>query len=261
MRLQIKANGISVLNSALAFITFGITLALLAPCAVAQTQSANSDSAETKPAPDTYQTFYLVNATQQNDINEVLTALRSVLPKAKVLAIESQNAISFKGSPDEIALAQKIITDLDRPKKLYRLTYTISEIDGGKRTVAQHYSLILLSREKVVLRQGNRVPVITGTYDQIPQTAVSQFQYMDVGLSFESTLEGYADGVALRYRVEQSSLAEEKSGTGPQNPALHQTVLDGWSTLLLGKPQVLGSLDIPDSTRKQEIEVVAELVR
>jgi len=38
-------------------------------------------------------------------------------------------------------------------------------------------------------------------------------------------------------------------------------VLDDTSTLTPGKSLVLGSLDIPGTTRKQEIEVVAELVK
>jgi len=37
--------------------------------------------------------------------------------------------------------------------------------------------------------------------------------------------------------------------------------LEESSTLVLGKPLVLGSLDVPGGTRKQEIDVVAELVR
>jgi hypothetical protein len=38
-------------------------------------------------------------------------------------------------------------------------------------------------------------------------------------------------------------------------------VLDGESSLTLGKPLVLGSFDFPGGTRKQEIEVVAEVVK
>jgi hypothetical protein len=84
-------------------------------------------------------------------------------------------------------------------------------------------------------------------------------QYLDVGLSIEATPSGEADGVKLRSKVEQSSLADEKSSVGQQDPVVRQTLLDGTSTLALGKPLVLGSLDIPGSTRHQEIEVIAEL--
>jgi hypothetical protein len=55
-------------------------------------------------------------------------------------------------------------------------------------------------------------------------------------------------------------VSEEKSGVGPQDPVVRQNVLNGTSTLALGKPLVLGSIEVPGSTRRQEIEVLAEAV-
>jgi hypothetical protein len=48
---------------------------------------------------------------------------------------------------------------------------------------------------------------------------------------------------------------------GPQDPVVRQTVLEVTSALAPGKPLLLGALDFPGSTRHQEIEIVAELVR
>jgi general secretion pathway protein D len=62
------------------------------------------------------QTFYLTNAWQQNDLNDVTTALRNVLPNAKVYGVASQNAIVMRGTPDELLLAQKLIDDLDKAR-------------------------------------------------------------------------------------------------------------------------------------------------
>jgi general secretion pathway protein D len=62
------------------------------------------------------QTFYLANAWQQNDLNDVQTALRNVLTNTKVFGVQSQNAIVVRGTPDELLLAQKIIGDLDKPR-------------------------------------------------------------------------------------------------------------------------------------------------
>ncbi len=62
------------------------------------------------------QTFYLTNAWQQNDLNDVQTALRNVLPNAKVYGVASQNAIVMRGTPDELLLAQKLINDLDKAR-------------------------------------------------------------------------------------------------------------------------------------------------
>jgi general secretion pathway protein D len=62
------------------------------------------------------QTFYLTNAWQQNDLNDVQTALRNVLTGAKIYGVASQNAIVMRGTPDELLLAQKLINDLDKAR-------------------------------------------------------------------------------------------------------------------------------------------------
>ena len=62
------------------------------------------------------QTFYLTNVSQQNDLNDIQTALRNVLPNARVYGVASQNAIVMRGTPDELLLAQKLIDDLDKPR-------------------------------------------------------------------------------------------------------------------------------------------------
>jgi general secretion pathway protein D len=63
------------------------------------------------------QTFYLTNVTQQNDFSDVQTALRQIFTSgAKLFGVASQNAIIMRGTPDELLLAQKLISDLDRAK-------------------------------------------------------------------------------------------------------------------------------------------------
>jgi general secretion pathway protein D len=62
------------------------------------------------------QTFYLSNAWQPNDMNDVQTALRNVITSAKIYGVASQNAIVMRGTPDELLLAQKLINDLDKAR-------------------------------------------------------------------------------------------------------------------------------------------------
>jgi general secretion pathway protein D len=65
------------------------------------------------------QTFYLANAWQQSDLQDVQTALRNVLgtnQAFKMSPVASQNAIVVRGTPDELLLAQKLIDDLDKPR-------------------------------------------------------------------------------------------------------------------------------------------------
>ncbi len=76
----------------------------------------NSRAKRTEMEEQAVQTFYLTNAWQQNDLNDVQTALRNVLPNAKVYGVASQNAIVMRGTPDELLLAQKLINDLDKAR-------------------------------------------------------------------------------------------------------------------------------------------------
>jgi general secretion pathway protein D len=75
------------------------------------------------------QTFYLTNAWQQNDLNDVQTALRNVLPNAKVYGVASQNAIVMRGTPDELLLAQKLINDLDKARAEVVVDIAVLEVD------------------------------------------------------------------------------------------------------------------------------------
>jgi len=74
------------------------------------------------------QTFYLTNAWQQNDLNDVQTALRNVLPNAKVYGVASQNAIVMRATPDELLLAQKLINDLDKPRSEVVVDFGVLEV-------------------------------------------------------------------------------------------------------------------------------------
>jgi general secretion pathway protein D len=76
----------------------------------------NSRSKRTELDEQAVQTFYLSNAWQQNDLNDVQTALRNVMPNAKVYGVASQNAIVMRGTPDELLLAQKLVNDLDKAR-------------------------------------------------------------------------------------------------------------------------------------------------
>jgi type II secretory pathway component GspD/PulD (secretin) len=248
---------------------FGMTLALvlIGPSAWGQTadsaaaEKAKQDSANARADTRPFQTFYLTNTNQVNDANEIVIAVRNLLPPdVRVYLAPSQNAILMRASPDQLLQAQKIINDLDRPKKTYRLTYTITEMEGGKRVGIQHFAMIVVSGQRTVMKQGSRVPIVTGSYDAGTSKTQNQVTYIDVGINFDATLDPYANGARLRGKVEQSSVAEERSGVGPEDPVVRQILLESMSFLVPGKPVVLGSLDIPGSTRHLDVDVVMEQV-
>ncbi len=245
---------------------FGMLLAVALIGVDTSAQTAAATEVQKEPAvvrsnPDFVQkTFYLANVSQQNEGNEIVNAVRNLLdPHARVFFVPNQNALVVSTTPDQLAVAQKLISDLDRPKKTYRLTYTITETDGGKRVGTQHFTMVVVTGQRTVLKQGIKVPIVTGSTTEGSSTK-SQVTYLDIGLNFDATLDEFVNGVRLRTRVDQSSLAEEKSGLGPQDPVIRQTTLEGTSFLTLGKPLMLGTLDIPDSTRHLDLGVVMEQV-
>jgi type II secretory pathway component GspD/PulD (secretin) len=234
--------------------------------ALALTLSGSSARAQTepalaKPSTDSVQTFYLINVNEKNEANEVVTALRNLLdPHDKVFLVPSENAIFVAAPPEQLVLAQKLLKDLDRPRKTYRLTYSIVETDDGKRIGTQHFSIIVVSGGRTTLKNGSKIPIVTGTYDAGTPTQNTQVTFLDIGLNVDASLDESTTGIRLRTKIERSSVAEEKSGVGSQDPIVRQTVLEGTSILTQGKPVTLGSLDIPGSARHLDVEVVLEVV-
>ena len=208
------------------------------------------------------QSFYLANAIQGNEANEILTTIRNILPQdPKVILVPSKNIIVVEGTTEELALVQKIIAETDQPKKNFRLTFTITEMDAGKHVGAQHFSMVAAAGQRTTLKQGSKVPIATGSLATNTSGAQTQFTYIDVGMSFDVTLTEVANGAVLKAKVEQSSVAEEKSGAGPQDPVVRQTALEGSPVLTLGKPLMLGSIDVAGSTRHLDVEVLMEAVK
>src|SRR5580692_923097 len=78
--------------------------------------AANTRSKRQELEEQAVQTFYLTNAWQQNDLQDVQTAIRNVLPNSHAYGVASQNAIVMRGTPDELLLAQKLVNDLDKAR-------------------------------------------------------------------------------------------------------------------------------------------------
>ena len=61
-------------------------------------------------------TFYLSNVSIPQDLTEITTGLRQLLDLKRIQQVNAQNAIIIRDSPDKIALAEKIIRDIDKAK-------------------------------------------------------------------------------------------------------------------------------------------------
>jgi general secretion pathway protein D len=60
--------------------------------------------------------FYVTNATSVQEFQEIATAIRTVAEIRRVFTYNAQKAMVVRGTVDQVALAEKLVHDLDRPK-------------------------------------------------------------------------------------------------------------------------------------------------
>lgn len=221
----------------------------------------NSCSALRNAATET-RTYHLANVSQQNDANEIMVAIRNLTcPGTKIYLVASENAILVEAPPSQLALAEKILQDLDHARKSYRLLFTITEIDNEKTISTQHVSMVAVIGLRASIKEGDKIPLATGSTSGANSAMQTQFTYIDVGMNFDATITQQANGVSLDSKVEQSSVGPSNTIAGVQEPVIRQTVLQGTSLLTLDKPVMLGSIDVPTTTRRFDIAVVLQPIK
>ena len=61
-------------------------------------------------------TFYLTNTSTPQELQEIATAIRGLTDIRRLFAVNSMNALIVRGSADKIALAEKVINDIDKAR-------------------------------------------------------------------------------------------------------------------------------------------------
>src|SRR5438067_12020030 len=77
-------------------------------------------------------TFYLSNISQPTDLQDVVNALRTVIELQRIQQLPSQNAIVIRGTPDQLALAEKLIGDIDKPKPEVVVDVAVMQVSRNK---------------------------------------------------------------------------------------------------------------------------------
>jgi len=77
-------------------------------------------------------TFYLSNLSQPTEVQDVVNAIRSVLDVQRVQQLLSQNALVVRGTPDQIALAEKLVDDLDKARPEVIIDIAVMQISKDK---------------------------------------------------------------------------------------------------------------------------------
>lgn len=77
-------------------------------------------------------TFYLGNVSTPTDLQDIVNALRTVLEVSRLQQIPSQNAIVMKGTPDQLALAQKMVDDIDKGKPEVVVDVVVAQVNKSR---------------------------------------------------------------------------------------------------------------------------------
>jgi len=214
-------------------------------------------------------TFYLPNLTQPTDFQDIVNTMRAILQIDRVIMFTSHNTIVVRGTPDQIALTEKLIDDFDKAKKKlgeYRVEFKISELEGEKKLNSRIYSLRVEPHVTGRLRAGSRVPVQSAGAS--PEKG-AEFQYLDVGQNIDCTVGSESEHtVGLSISVEISNVTpREKAGSDNAapyiqgQPIIQQVKTEARATVELGKPTIIISSDDPSSNHTFQIEVTATRVR
>jgi len=77
-------------------------------------------------------TFYLGNLSAPTELQDVVNAIRSVLDVQRVQQLLSQNAVVVRGTPDQIALAEKLVEDLDKARPEVLVDIAVMQVSKDK---------------------------------------------------------------------------------------------------------------------------------
>lgn len=231
----------------------GVDCGALSPSSDSEMSACAKANAETK-------VFPFVNAFNQYDDQAIGNTLRN-LSRSSTTTISpllEQHAILVTTYPQEMDRIEVVVHQLDMPRKAFRLTYTVATVEGGKNVGVQHYSMVAVDGQVTSMKEGEKVPIATGSLSDKNAETQTQFTYLDVGMNFNVTLNIASGGVSLKSKVEQSSIGESSTIAGVTEPIVRQSVLEGSALVPLGKPLMLGTIDVANSSRHIDVDVLVE---
>ena len=146
---------------------------------------------------------------------------------------------------------------LSKPLGAYHLEFVITELDEGKKVNSRTYSLLAQQGILNKLRAGVRVPIATGTGSNSLPT---QFQYIDVGVSIDCTVQERGGTVLMSSTIDVSSMTQQHEEQTHQ-PVIRQMKSEMRTILSPGKPTVISYMDDPTGKGRFQLEVTATKIK
>jgi hypothetical protein len=154
--------------------------------------------------------------------------------------------------------ASKAAQETEKAPHAYRLDFSVSEMEDGKKINSRQYSMNLKSPDANEIKIGTRVPV---------EVKQSEIQYLDVGTNIWCRLKDQSDvaflgnDVMLNVRAELSNFAVPEQQGQNMRPTIRQMKIESSTVAGVGKPIVIGSVDDPNSKRQFQLEVTVTRLR
>jgi len=77
-------------------------------------------------------TFYLTNVATPQEMQEIMTAIRGLTDLRRMFPVNSMNALVIRGPEAKIALAEKVINDVDKPRAEVLIDVLVIETSKSK---------------------------------------------------------------------------------------------------------------------------------
>ena len=130
-QVRIELNGVS-LEEALSIVSFE-TKTFWRPVTPNTIFVAQDNPAKRKELEqNVLKTFYLSNLSQPTELQDLVNAMRTILEVSRIQQLPSQGAIVVRGTPDQVALAQKLVDDLDKAKPEVMIDVAVLEVSRDK---------------------------------------------------------------------------------------------------------------------------------
>src|SRR5579872_4581280 len=128
-------------------------------------------------------TFYLTNLSQPTELQDIVNALRQILEINRIQPLPTQAAIVVRGTPDQIALAQKLVSDLDKSKSEVIVDVAVMQVNRDKaRTLGINPPTSATVQLQNNIQQNTTTPTTTGQIGTVPTTTGSS----NTGLSLNT---------------------------------------------------------------------------
>ncbi|HEV2990252.1 MAG TPA: hypothetical protein VG759_17540 [Candidatus Angelobacter sp.] len=159
------------------------------------------------------------------------------------------------------SLAAQPASQEAKPAETYKLNFKVYELEDGKRINERSYvfpAIATLANQRPrpsSIKVGVRTPLVASEHDK----DVS-FQYLEVGLNLDCTLEDVEGKLTASISVEMSNFALPEQVKDPRlagDPVIRQQKQVFHFQLPLGKPVLVTSLDDINSKKRTQIEVTA----